>query len=71
VAAVVWLTVEAINIAWPRSALAPPGAPFWQVWAIVLISVVLAVIGLVYVLVRRPQERVRTSAAVGDLGEAT
>jgi amino acid transporter len=70
VAAVVWLTFEAINIAWPRSVLAAPGAPFWQVWAIVLVSVVLGVVGLIYVLVRRPQERVRTSAAMGDLGEA-
>jgi amino acid transporter len=70
VAAVIWLTFEAINIAWPRSALAPPGAPFWQVWAILLISVVLGIVGAVYVLVRRPQERVRTSAAMGDLGEA-
>jgi amino acid transporter len=70
IAAVVWLTFEAINIAWPRSVLAPPGAPFWQVWAIVLLSVVLGVIGTVYVLVARPQDRVRTSAAMGDLGEA-
>jgi amino acid transporter len=70
VVAVVWLTFEAINIAWPRTALAPPGAPFWQVWAILLISLVLGIIGGLYVLLRRPQERVRTSAAMGDLGEA-
>src|SRR5690349_24655185 len=30
IAAVVWLTFEAINIAWPRATLAPPGAPSWQ-----------------------------------------
>jgi Amino acid permease len=70
VAAVVWLTFEAINIAWPRSALAAPGAPFWQVWAIVLISGVLGVVGLIYVVLRRPQDRVRESAAMGDLTEA-
>jgi amino acid transporter len=70
VAAVIWLTFEAINIAWPRSVLAPPGAPFWQVWAIVLISVALAIVGGLYVWLRRPQDRVRTSAAMGDLGEA-
>jgi hypothetical protein len=69
VAAVVWLTFEAINIAWPRSVLAPPGAPFWQVWAIVLIFGVLLVVGAVYVLVGRPQDRVRESAAMGDLTE--
>jgi amino acid transporter len=69
IAAVVWLTFEAINIAWPRSVLAPPGAPFWQVWAIVLIFGLLTVVGVVYVLVRRPQERVRMSEAMGDLTE--
>jgi len=70
VAAVAWLTFEAINIAWPRTVLAPPGAKFYQVWAIVLIFGVLIVIGLVYVLLRRPQDRVRESAAMGDLTEA-
>jgi amino acid transporter len=70
IAAVAWLTFEAINIAWPRTVLAPPGAKFYQVWAIVLIFSVLLVIGLLYVLIRRPQDRVRTSAAMGDLTEA-
>jgi hypothetical protein len=31
---------------------------------------VLGVIGLIYVLLRRPQDRVRESAAMGDLTEA-
>jgi amino acid transporter len=70
VAAVAWLTFEAINIGWPRTVLAPPGAKFYQVWAIVLIFGVLTVVGLVYVLLRRPQDRVATSAAMGDLTEA-
>jgi amino acid transporter len=69
VAAVAWLTFEAINIAWPRTVLAPPGAKFYQVWAIVLIFGVLTVIGLIYVLVTRPQDRIRASAAMGDLTE--
>jgi hypothetical protein len=70
IAAVVWLTFEAINIAWPRTVLAVPGAKFYQVWAIVLIFGVLSVIGLLYVLIKRPQDRVRESAAMGDLTEA-
>jgi amino acid transporter len=69
VAAVVWLTFEAINIAWPRTVLAPPGARFYQVWAIILIFGVLLVVGAVYVILRRPQDRVRDSAAMGDLTE--
>ena len=32
-AAVAWLAFETVNIAWPRSSLAPPGAPSYQVWA--------------------------------------
>lgn len=36
-------------------------------WAIVLISGALLVTGAIHVLVRRPQDRVRTSAATGDL----
>jgi amino acid transporter len=69
VVAVAWLTFEAINIAWPRTVLAVPGAKFYQVWAIVLIFGVLTVLGLIYVLVRRPQDRVAKSAAMGDLTE--
>ena len=69
IAAVIWLTFEAINIAWPRTVLAVPGAKFYQVWAIVLIFGVLLVVGGIYVLLRRPQDRARTSAAMGDLGE--
>jgi amino acid transporter len=67
VAAVAWLTFEAINVAWPREILAPPGAPFYQVWAIVLISAALAVFGIVYVLLAKPQEHVRSSKGMGDL----
>jgi amino acid transporter len=72
-AAVAWLTFEAINVAWPRTILAPPGAPFYQVWAIVLISAGLAVVGIVYVLVARPQDRMRTSEtfAIVDAAAST
>jgi amino acid transporter len=69
IVAVAWLTFEAINIAWPRTVLAVPGAKFYQVWAIVLIFGLLTVIGLVYVLVKRPQDRVAASTAMGDLTE--
>ena len=70
IAAVVWLTFEAINIAWPRTVLAVPGAKFYQVWAIVLIFGVLSVIGLIYVLVSRPQDRIARAQSMGDLTEA-
>jgi amino acid transporter len=70
IAAVVWLTFEAINIAWPRTVLAVPGAKFYQVWAIVLIFGVLSVIGLIYVLVSRPQDRIAHAQSMSDLAEA-
>jgi len=59
VLAVLWLIFEAVNMAWPRASLAPPGAPFWQVWAVVLVSAVLVLVGTLYVLINRPHERVR------------
>jgi amino acid transporter len=69
IAAVAWLTFEAINIAWPREVLAVPGAKFYQVWAIVLIFGVLSVIGLIYVLVSRPQDRIARATSMSDLEE--
>ena len=69
IAAVVWLTFEAINIAWPREVLAVPGAKFYQVWAIMLIFGVLSVIGLIYVLISRPQDRIARAASMSDLKE--
>ena len=57
VAAVVWLTFETINIAWPRSSLAPPGAPFYQVWAAPLALLLVAVTGFIYLIASRPASR--------------
>jgi amino acid transporter len=60
--AVIWLAFESVNIAWPRSALAPPGAPVYQVWAAPLVLAVIAVVGLAYLLLAKPERR---TAAVG------
>ena len=57
VAAVTWLAVETVNIAWPRRILAPPDAPWYQVWAAPLLLVVIAAGGLAYMLASRPQDR--------------
>jgi amino acid transporter len=57
VLAVVWLAFETVNIAWPRASIAPPGAPWYQVWAAVLVLSAIAAAGLVYLLVARPQRR--------------
>jgi len=54
VLAVGWLAFETINIAWPREALAPPGAPFYQVWAAPIVLAVIATAGVGYLLVARP-----------------
>jgi len=62
VVAVVWLAVEALNIAWPRL----EGAPWYQTWAIPFIALCLLVLGVVYVVVARPQDRAGASHALGD-----
>jgi amino acid transporter len=57
VLAVVWLLFETVNIAWPRESIAPPGAPWYQVWAAPLVLGAIAVIGGTYLLVVKPQRR--------------
>jgi amino acid transporter len=59
VLAVLWLSFETVNIAWPRESLAPPGAPFYQVWAAPLVLGVIAAVGLLYLGVAKPHRRIR------------
>jgi amino acid transporter len=54
VLAVAWLAFESVNIAWPRESIAPPGAPFYQVWAAPLLLATITIVGLLYLAVRRP-----------------
>ncbi len=56
--AVLWQGFEFVNVAWPRSALAPVGAPWYQVWAAPLVTCFVALTGLAYLLVGRPRRRV-------------
>jgi hypothetical protein len=55
VLAVGWLLFETINIAWPRTSLAPPGAPFYQVWAAPLVLGAIGLFGFAYLVVAKPQ----------------
>jgi amino acid transporter len=57
VLAVAWLIFESVNIAWPRSSIAPPGARWYQVWAAPLLLAVVAAVGLGYLAVARPHHR--------------
>jgi amino acid transporter len=57
-AAVAWLAFETVNIAWPRTSLAPPGAPVYQVWAAPILLATITVVGLTYLAVARPHRRV-------------
>jgi amino acid transporter len=63
--AVGWTGLEVINICWPRTILAPPGAPWYQVWAALLGVGIVTLAGLLYLLVRRPHERMRDEPADG------
>jgi len=60
-AAVAWLAFETVNIAWPRTSLAPPGAPFYQVWAAPLVLALILVVGSVYLVRARPAARLTGS----------
>lgn len=63
VIALLWLVFETINIAWPRAAFAPQDAPFIQVWAVAVVFSGAAVIGLIYMAIRKPQARIEQSSA--------
>ena len=67
--AVAWLAFEAVNIAWPRTSLAPPGAPGYQVWAAPIVLGAIGAAGLLYMLVARPHRRApdaMTTPRAGD-----
>lgn len=57
--AVAWLAFETVNIAWPRSSLAPPDAPAYQVWAAPLVLAVIGLAGIAYLLLAAPHRRAR------------
>jgi amino acid transporter len=57
--AVAWLAFETVNIAWPRESLAPVAAPVYQVWAAPLVLALIAAVGLAYLLLAKPQRRLR------------
>ncbi|MFJ9381505.1 APC family permease [Streptomyces sp. NPDC101455] len=63
VLAVVWLLFESVNIAWPRTELAPVGGSWIQVWAVVLVFSALFVIGLGYVALAKPHTKLAPSPA--------
>ena len=64
--AVLWTGLEVVNICWPRAILSPVGAPWYQVWAALLGVGVVTLAGLVYLVVRRPQDRMREDAPNGS-----
>jgi amino acid transporter len=55
--AVCWLVAETVNIVWPRTSIAPPGAPWYQVWAAPLLIGGVTVVGLTYLAVAQPHRR--------------
>jgi len=55
--AVVWLAFETVNIAWPRTSLAPPRAPAYQVWAAPIVLALIAAVGLSYLAIAKPHRK--------------
>ena len=70
--AVLWTGFEVVNICWPRAILAPAGAPWYQVWGALLGVGLVTVAGLLYLLTRRPDRRMRDtpSAHLDELAPA-
>ena len=60
--AVAWLAFETVNIAWPRESLAPAGAPVYQVWAAPFVLALIAVVGVAYLVLAKPQGAISGSA---------
>lgn len=67
IVAVLWLMFEAVNVAWPRELLAPPGAPWFQVWAVVLVFSALSAFGLLYLAIAKPHLRIPGSRSFSAL----
>ncbi|GAA4942785.1 amino acid/polyamine/organocation transporter (APC superfamily) [Actinomycetospora succinea] len=64
IVAVLWLTFELINIAWPRDL----GLPWWQTYAFLLGLACFGAVGLAYFLVSRPDRRfVQESESMGQV----
>jgi amino acid transporter len=59
--AVAWLGLETVNIAWPRTSLAPVGAPVYQVWAAPLVLAVITSAGLAYMALAKPHRKIAPS----------
>ncbi|MCP3819763.1 hypothetical protein NLX86_17165 [Streptomyces sp. A3M-1-3] len=61
--AALWTAFEVVNVCWPRAVLAPPGAPWYQVWAGLLGTGAVITAGLVYLVARKPQNKLRAAVA--------
>ncbi|MEU0835228.1 APC family permease [Streptomyces sp. NPDC005969] len=70
VLAVLWTAFEVANVCWPRAILAPPGAPWYQIWAGLLGTGVVITAGLVYLAVRKPQDALRAAQVRKDGGRS-
>ncbi|MFE2095180.1 APC family permease, partial [Streptomyces sp. NPDC059460] len=70
VLAVLWTAFEVANVCWPRAILAPPGAPWYQIWAGLLGTGVVITAGLVYLVVRKPQDALRAAQVREDGGRS-
>ncbi|MDI2126019.1 APC family permease [Yinghuangia seranimata] len=70
IAAVLWLAFEFVNIAWPRTLLAPPDAPAYQVWAAVIGVVLVLGTGLAYLAAARPHRALEAAARTADAERA-
>jgi amino acid transporter len=57
--ALAWLSFEVVNIAWPRSILAAPGASGFEVWAVSIVFGLVAIVTGLTIVIGRPERRMR------------
>lgn len=69
--AVAWLAFEVVNVAWPRAELAPASGTWVQVWAVIVVFSALILIGIGYLVVRKPHLEVQDAAAAAQRGDRT
>ncbi|MGH8762458.1 MAG: APC family permease [Nitrosospira sp.] len=65
-AAFIWSVFEFVNIAWPRTYVVAPNAPWWQLWAVPLVLGSILSLTTLYILINKiRRERRKTTVPKG------
>ncbi len=70
VVALVWLVFEVINIAWPRPEIAAPGASTFEIWAVLIVFSVVAIVTLLAIFIGHPERHLRPIVEAESAGKS-